>query len=132
MLYEIMIYIRNFFLGESREDKFVITDGGITLPFVVEGQYILIEGSKFNDGVYKYPSELTDETFKGTITALNPPKEFLNLVAEIEEWESNNKANVYISESFGGYSYTKASGQTGAPITWREAFASRLNTWRKK
>ena len=35
------------------------------------------------------------------------------------------------AESFGGYSYTKATDANGAPIGWHKAFASRLNEWRK-
>ena len=41
------------------------------------------------------------------------------------------KESPYTSESFGGYSYTKATDANGAPIGWQKAFASRLNKWRK-
>lgn len=39
------------------------------------------------------------------------------------------------SESFGGYSYTKASGNSDGsssnPSDWRSVFAGQLNKWRK-
>ena len=45
--------------------------------------------------------------------------------------EAKNAESPYTSESFGDYSYTKATGESGAPLTWRDVFASRLNAWRK-
>lgn len=131
MLYEIMRHIRNFFPGECRSGSFEIIGGTVSLPFVAEGQHILIEGSKFNDGVYKYPAPLTDESFVGTITALNLPKEFITLTEEIEEWSEKNVPSAYSSESFGGYSYQKATTKSGVSVSWKEVFASRLNSWRK-
>lgn len=132
MLYEIMKHIRNFFPGDSESGFYTIKDGMLSLPFVKDGQYILIEGSKFNDGVFSYPlGELTDEEFRGTVTALNIPKDFLALASEIEEWTAKNKATGYVAESFGGYSYQKATTKSGTMASWKEVFASRLNTWRK-
>ena len=37
----------------------------------------------------------------------------------------------YQSESFGGYSYTKASASNGDQVDWKTVFRSRLNRWRK-
>ena len=38
----------------------------------------------------------------------------------------------YVSESFGGYSYTKRSGSdSGSVGGWQEAFKARLSPWRK-
>ena len=64
MLYEIMRYCRNFFAVNSKIGKWEIVGGKIRLPFLLDGQYFLIKGSVFNDGVYKYPAEeLTEEKF---------------------------------------------------------------------
>lgn len=127
MLYEIMKHIRNFFLSGQYEDgDFVIEDGKVSLPFLKDGQYFLIEGSALNDGVYQYPnSALVDETFSGRISALNVPKAFLNLAEEITAYSGKYEATPYTSESFGGYSYTKAHQ------SWQSAFSTRLNAWRK-
>lgn len=134
MLYEVMRHIHNFFPTEKcKEGEFTITDGVLNLPFAVDGQYVYIEGSTMNDGVYQYPlSGLSDETFRGVITILAPPKAFLALVADIEGYEANDaNKGPYQSESFGGYSYTRATNKAGNIAGWQDVFKSRLNAWRK-
>lgn len=135
MLYEIMREIRNFFAAPDgyHDGSYVISGGVVDLPFLISGEYFLIEGSALNDGVYVYPcADLHDETFTGTITALRPPADFLSLVEEIETYQSKSgAASPYQSESFGGYSYTRATNKNGDAAGWRDAFRSRLNVWRK-
>ena len=133
MLYTIMKHLRNFFLTNvSETGSFEIKGGMISLPFVKDDQYIMIEGSNFNDGVYVYPvSDLTDEEFEGSIIVLNPPADFLELVKEIEAYQEKNKGTEgYVSESFGGYSYSKATNN-GHIISWSDIYKDRLNIWRK-
>lgn len=113
-----------------------IEGGSISLPFLASGQYYRIIGSVFNDGLHCYGDAedvLTDETFEGTIWALAIPKAFLALAQEVDEWQTaNGNAGPYTSESFGGYSYTRAtSSTTGAAATWADVFAGRLNQWRR-
>lgn len=122
--------------GGMHFGKWEIANGKVKLP-LLDGQYFRIIDSVFNDGVYKYGDDLdlTDETFDGAVWALIIPKPVLNLVKEIEAWEEKNGAvasGVYQSESFGGYSYTKATdATTGGAVTWESAFRSRLSAWRK-
>ena len=89
----------------------------------------------FNDGVYKYPVvNLKDETFCGEVWELAIPSEFVRLSNEIKGWMDKYGASIegpYTSESFGGYSYSKASGADGGQITWASQFRSRLSRWRK-
>lgn len=63
------------------------------------------------------------------------PKEVVDLSAEIQDWISNNADTInspYQSESFGGYSYTKAIASTGKLSTdWQNHFAGKLNRWRR-
>jgi hypothetical protein len=61
------------------------------------------------------------------------PPTLIALSAEIKAYNESDagKASPFTSESFGGYSYTKATDANGAPIGWQKAFASRLNKWRK-
>ena len=134
MLEQVMRDIRNYFPVESHHGTFTIENGVISPLSLHAGQYYMIEGSTLNDGVYKYgePIEQPAETFTGYITVLAPPKAFLEIVSEIEAYQAKyGDVTPYTSESFGGYSYTKASGSNGGSISWADAFGKRLNAWRK-
>lgn len=134
MLYEIMAHIRNFFLTSERIDgKVNIVDGTIDLPFAEDGDYVLISGSRRNDGVYTAPlSGLKDEAFDGCVVLIAPPAAFISLCDEITAYVAKDgQAGPYTSESFGGYSYQKATNARGVAASWKDVFASRLNTWRK-
>jgi hypothetical protein len=135
MLDEILAEIRNYFAVSVHRGDYEVIGGRLSpLDFLQNGQYFRIVGSVMNDGVYRYPySGLTDETFSGEIWALAVPPTLIALAADIEEYEKKAKETVspYTSESFGGYSYSKATDSNGAPITWQTAFAKRLNKWRK-
>lgn len=138
MLEDILRHLNNWFLVDIHEGTFTVENGGIALPFLRTNQYFRIVGSIFNDGLHQYPAtDLTDEEFTGTVWALAIPKPLLALAHEIEVWQEKNGdivASPYTSESFGGYSYTKASGgkaDTSAVTGWQDAFRIRLNAWRK-
>ena len=136
MLTELLAEIRNYFeVPNGRHfGKFEISGGSIApLDFLQEGQYFRIVGSVFNDGVYQYPAELKDEVFEGAVWAMRLPPAVIALAAEIKDYNDSDagKASPFTAESFGGYSYTKATDANGAPIGWQKAFASRLNKWRK-
>ena len=149
MLSEICAEIKNYFSYE--EDRYVgdfkIEDGVITPSVDFKTDYIRIVGSRLNDGVYKVSDlvehPLRNETFHGAIWLMCPPADFLSLVEEIESWQEMNgkvdSANMspFQSESFGGYSYAKASGGSSgsdagaSAVTWQTMFAKRLNPYRK-
>ena len=137
MLTEICTELRYYFeVPNGRHfGTFTISGGSIApLDFLQEGQYFRIIGSVFNDGVYQYPAaSLTDEVFEGAVWAMAIPPALIALSAEIEEYNKNDatKVSPYTSESFGGYSYTKATDSNGVPLTWQKAFASRLNKYRR-
>ena len=138
MLEQVLMNIRNWFpvKGGIHSGTFTIEGGGITLPFLADGQYFRICGSVFNDGLHQYNVlDLVDETFNGTIWALAIPKAVIELADEIQKWqEKNGEASVspYQSESFGGYSYSKATDAgTGGAVTWQSAFKQQLSAWRK-
>lgn len=142
MLEEVLRSLNNWFERDYATGVFEIAGGSIGLPdgLLLDGQYFRIEGSVFNDGLHQWPAvDLRDETFTGEIAALAVPKAVIDLAARIEEWQTKyGKAaeSPYQSESFGGYSYTKASGggsQNGSQggYTWQSAFRPELNRWRK-
>jgi len=140
MLTEICAELKNYFLRDQSKDihsgTYEIIGGSIELPFLVDGQYFRIVGSILNDGVYCYPAyNLADETFTGAIWSMAVPPAVVSLADEIEGWTSANAETLnspYTSESFGGYSYSKASGANGGgAFSWRDQFASRLSKWRR-
>ena len=100
--------------------------------------YIRIVKSKKNDGVHKVSEmQLADESFHGAIWRMYPPMNFLTLVQEISTWQTTNGAadsvamSPFNSESFGGYSYSKATGSDGGAYTWRDQFKGKLNAYRR-
>lgn len=132
---------RNHFIRTTRTGDFEITGGVLTgaESWLLQGQYYRVMGSVFSDGVHRYgdaDDTLTDETFSGRVDALAPPRDFLQLAAEIDDWQEKYgamAASPLSSESFGGYSYTKASGvtQDGGAGGWEAHFAPRLARYRK-
>ena len=135
MITDVCNSIKNWFV-KSDDDKhfgiFTIVDGVITPSFDLKtNQYFRIIGSTFNDGVHKFGDEsdkLTDEEFEGAIWIMCVPKSFIDLVEEIKDYQSKyGTVTPFNSESFGGYSYSKRDDVT----TWKDAFAIRLNAWRK-
>lgn len=143
MLEQILAELHNWFRVRDGADgihhgTYTIEDGRIALPFLRDGQYFRMMGSVFNDGLHRYGPDmeaLTDETFDGTIWAMAVPGAVVELAGEIEAWQEKYGAvmdSPYTSESFGGYSYTKASGGgDGTSGGWQAAFHARLNPYRK-
>ena len=138
MLEQVLMNIRNWFpvKGGIHSGTFTIKDGGITLPFLADGQYFRICGSVFNDGLHRYPAtDLVDEEFSGAIWELAIPPAVVDLADEIGAWQKKNgsaAASPYQSESFGGYSYSKATdAETGGAVTWQSVFKRQLSAWRK-
>lgn len=137
MLTELCAELRNYFLVPDgiHLGTFTISGGTIELPeFLHDGQYFRIVGSTLNDGVYRYPaSELTDESFAGAVWAMAVPPAVVALADEIKIYAESEagKASPYVSESFGGYAYQRATGENGLPASWRDVFASRMRPYRR-
>lgn len=132
--------LKNYFISDFSKDihlgEYTIDNYTIELDFLVNGQYFRIVGSKFNDGVYKYDNELTlvDETFQGAIWAMSVPPAFLEAVKEAEEYLTVHPIGLeYQSESFGGYSYTRASGGNHSGGFWYlpATISQKLNRYRR-
>lgn len=125
-----------------------------------DGQYYRIVESVFNDGVWQYHKpkeenaeeetetpetseepeeieELRDEEFLGGVWLMAVQRDFLKKVDEIIAWEKKYGGvdsfaqSPLSSESFEGYSRSKASGGgSGTAITWKKTFAPDLDKWR--
>lgn len=137
MIADLCRELKNWFDVKRLFGTFEISGGTIEIDGAQDGQYIRICDSVFNDGVYKYPvSDLKDESFDGAIWLLAIPQEVLDLSEEIDKWiaeYADELRTPYTSESFGGYSYTKASLNNigGSNTTWVDIFADQLKNWRK-
>ena len=147
MLTKLCKELRNWFETSKYFGTFTIENGVINLTDLVadgslhDGQFFRIIGSVFNDGVHQYKTEamevLEDEVFRGAIWSMAVPPAVIDLSERISEWETKYGESVsspYQSESFGGYSYSKASagqGSTNSTPTWQSMFASEMNQWRK-
>lgn len=146
MLEEAMRYVNNRFDRDSRgasygsvSGSFAVVDGTMEVDGLKEGQYFWVEGSALNDGLHLYPdSGMRDEEFDGRVVFLVVPRSFEDIAAEIEAWCTANADVVdspLQSESFGGYSYTRASGASSGNETpaaaWQVHFGARLRPYRK-
>lgn len=149
MLGRVCDYVHNYFVGFLRTGEYIIANGAIDLPFLKDGQRFKISGSALNDGIYTYMGgaiydddaaneiALKDETFTGSITAMQVPPAFIDVVAEINAWVAKNGAvldSPYSSESFGGYSYSRAVGSganAGGVLSWQDKFRDVLAAYRK-
>jgi len=144
MLYEICEHLHNFFDTRDGEyidrtaGTFAISDGVISplSSSLIGGQYIRIVGSLLNDGIWLLPADLTiadlqDETFTGAVFGLAIPRDLVTLDSEISAYVTANPATGYTSESFGGWSGSRATGASGAPLSWKTVYGARLNRWRK-
>ena len=153
MLTELCQYLKNWFEIDQISGKVTITDGNITVvsdsllyggsvSTIQNGQYIHIEGSAFNNGVYKYGEDaLTDEVFTGTVWLMGIPQAVIDLDAEITAWRdkyesiSSPAMSPFNSESFKGYSYSKGTVSSGAgaesALGWQNVFGPMLAPWRK-
>ena len=133
--------LNNWFDMRRIFGDFEITESGISNELNLQnGQFYRIIGSVFNDGVYQIGDAhvFTPEIFTGAVWAMAVPPAVIALCGEIDAYTEKYADQInspFQSESFGGYSYTKASGNSDGsssnPSDWRSVFAGQLNKWRK-
>lgn len=149
MLTELCQELRNWFdrkriFGTIKISNGCIYADGREISELQYGMYFRIIGSFFNDGIHQNPSsDLHNETFDGAVWLLAIPTPIVELADEISAWHAkygaaNSEAmSPFESESYGGYSYAKASGSsssggsTSSAVSWKNAYRSRMNAWRK-
>jgi hypothetical protein len=153
-LKEMLDYIHNYFVMDVFEGTIKIENHQIDNSKIelFNGQYFMIKGSIFNDGIWRYDENLnidlnkdenddylTDEEFEGEIYLLAIPRDVIAICDEIKDWEVKNQDTlngIYQSESFGGYSYSLKSGKSNTngsseSLSWRDVFGNRLKAYRK-
>lgn len=138
MLEQVLRYLNNRFERSIVCGTFTVEGGTLEVEGSQSGQYLWIEGSVFNDGLHVAPlRNLHDETFTGRVALLVIPNAVQSIARDIEDWQEANAGvleSPYQSESFGGYSYTKADS-TGVgghqQEAWQAKFGPRLLGWKK-
>lgn len=137
----VLKYLNNYFFRIGERGVFAIEDGKIDIENKISvGQYFMIKGSMFNDGVYKVEEIIDDqivfdavcnEEFKGVVYLLNIPRTLLSLPQKIDEFETNNKPTNIQSEAFGNYSYSLGTNKNGEIMTWVDVFKNDLKVYKK-
>lgn len=133
MLAQLLAAMNNWFVRERLHGRFEVAGGSLDLPRLKPGQYYLVEGSVFNDGLHQHPAgDLVDEEFEGRVLALAVPREVVELAEEVAEWNEKHAEaeGPYQSESAAGYSYTLKSGEGGS-YGWRDRFRSEIRRWKR-
>lgn len=137
MLESVLRYLNNYFINDYCDATACLADG-VTVDHpekFVANQYIKIDGTKLNDGVYKIlsisghklvVSSLIAETSDFCVWGLAIPKTVLDIVTEITAYNSDNSGNIK-SETLGDYSVTFDTTDS----SWVGAFKSRLASYRK-
>lgn len=134
MLETILNHLHNWFevRGACMTGTFRVVSGAPDVEGLANGQYFRVEGSVFNDGLHQFGmDDMDDETFTGRIWPLAIPRAVIDLSEEIAIWCEENPPTDFVSESFGGYTYSRGSGTNARVGGWAAAFAGRLNAWRK-
>lgn len=131
---ELCLYTRNFFdrYDEPTAGEFTFTAD--TVPAGVSaGQYFLVCGSLFNDGVHQAgEDDLIPETFTGTVQPMRVPPAFVDLARKITDYDAKlPSGGVYVSQSFNGWSGTMATGSDGLPADGLTHYRKEINQWRK-
>lgn len=142
MLNEVLQSINNYFVDDYCDMSAITLDSIIveTPSKFIEGQYVLIIGSKMNDGVYLVSNidgtELTldasfdfvPETTKDMVVcSLSIPRAILSIVDEIVAYNAKNDGSVK-SESLGDYSVSYGGNQDAS---WITVFRRKLTPYKK-
>lgn len=148
---EILNYLNNYFYSYALMTDVTFEEDGNSFTIskfkknFYKGQYIKIEETTINDGIFKITSirdngdsitittdstEFAEGNFRGLILALAVPRPVIKLKEEIEEFKIKHKPSIYTSESFGDSSRSWATNSKGAVLTWKDVFKEDLNQYR--
>ena len=162
MLNKVLRYLNNYFMNTklvqtgtgfiydrqyeyNKEISFTATDtiNGDFEGTYIAGEYVRIQGSRINDGVYKVSANnntsLTIDTdikavkTEGAVSVLISkcyiPDELIDLVSDISSWVDNNSVDGVASESIDDYSITYDSNTSSGG--WQGAFQGKLSQYKK-
>lgn len=141
----------NYFIRKddiTRYEGEVTIDNEYSLSIDVPSPYIIIRGSRKNDGLYMMETDRrihpvifeegdvhpVPETFKGRIWFSYPPQDFIAICDGITTYQKSVDftATPIVSERFGASSRTFATSlKNGGVVTWQENFGTSLRPYRK-
>lgn len=138
-MYELLNYLNNFFVKTFEISALTFDSAGKTISGIaetyLEGQYILIEDTVLNDGVYKITDitagvitvaeALQDETNTAYAWGLAIPSTVVALQTEIATFKAATDDGL-ASESQGSRSVSFKNGSS-----WSEVFKARLIPYRR-
>ena len=148
---ELLNYLNNYFYSYALMTNVTFEEDGASFTIsklergFYKGQYIKIEETIVNDGIFKITSirdngdsitvttdstEFAEGNFRCFILSLAVPRPVIKLKEAIEEFKAKNKPSVYTSESFGNYSRSWATNSKGNVVTWKDVFKEDLNQYR--
>ena len=142
MINKVLNYLKHYYPVDIDSNIFEIVNDGIIGDFnytALVGQYININGSILNDGVYKI-TEISSNKITVDSSTLIPedssvfiniiylaiPKSLLDLIVEIKTYIDGQSTSANIkSESQGNVSITYVNGSD-----WQSAFKTQLSSYR--
>lgn len=145
MITELLEYLNNWFIDTHESGKFEFKASldatpiyTIEAPFYQDylvGQYISVDGSKLNDGVYKVTAvesgkitvdtQVLTETASISLWGLAVPKQVVSLAGEIAEYKASNLEGI-ASETQGSRSIAYKNGSG-----WEDVYKQRLIPYRR-
>ena len=151
MLNQVLKYLNNYFFEYTNGTRSYSYSKDVTFTSsatmsadwtdtYIVGEYILVEGSRLNDGVYLISAiDATDITIDSTLditVSTEPevsvtvskcyiPKELIDIIADIKTYESNSNPGIS-SESQGNRSVTYNGSSD-----WKTVYQSALSKYRK-
>jgi len=156
VIYAVMRHLNNFFVlpGQQFIGEICIEKGMLHIPLDLKvGQYVLLEKTGEHTGAqgsyrisakkahrgggYAYRLdglENVSDTWTGRMFGQNVPHDFVEICGEMHVYMTNpeNLPSAKTGESvIGFYSWTRATGNDGKPLTVFEVFGDRLVPWRR-
>jgi hypothetical protein len=142
MIEQVLRSINNFYIRTASTISVIEVDGiTVSKPaYFMREQYIFVQGSVVNDGVYKVHAivgsklitdeALIPEVVACTIYGLAIPKALLDVIVEIQAYNGINPNGIN-QESLGDYSVSYAGLKGGGDLSWSSVFRVRLKPYTK-
>ena len=149
-LFTVMREVCNYFI---RKDDIRCYEGSVkidnkhVISINVPSPYIIIRGSRRNDGLYFMDDEHTihpivfeegdvhpvPETFEGRIWFSYPTQDFIALCDDVNKYTQSIDLTTrpIVAEKFGASERSYAKGESGGSVTWQETFGTALRSYRK-